>query len=105
MRIRKPSAYLCMHMTHERVGHAKCARYNSCLGYTGTPPHVLKENGWSSLSLLACTWGSGQRIIGLPEKRIIRGGSLGSSAANPGHLPLLYRWEGKGDWCSLLEQR
>ena len=31
---------------------------------------------------------------------MIRGGSLCSSTANPSHLPLLYRWEGKGDWCS-----
>ena len=31
---------------------------------------------------------------------MIRGGSLGSSAANLGHLPLLYRWEGQGNWCS-----
>ena len=38
--------------------------------------------------------------MGLPEKRKIRGGSLGSSAANLSHLPLLYRWEGQGNWCS-----
>ena len=35
--------------------------------------------------------------MGLPEKRIIRGGSLGSSAANPSHLPSLYSWEGQGE--------
>ena len=34
------------------------------------------------------------------EKRIKGGGRLGSSAANLSHLPLLYRWEGQGDWCS-----
>ena len=39
----------------------------------------------------------GQYIIGLPEKRIIRGGSLGSSAANPSHLRLLYRWDGQDE--------
>ena len=35
--------------------------------------------------------------MGLPEKRIIRGGSLGSSAANPSHPPFFYRWEGQGE--------
>ena len=39
-------------------------------------------------------------MIGLPEKRIIRRGSLGSSAANLSHPSLLYRWEDQGDWCS-----
>ena len=34
------------------------------------------------LSLLACGQVRGQRIMGQPEKRIIRGGWLGSSAAN-----------------------
>ena len=34
--------------------------------------------------------------MGQPEKRIIRGGCLGTSVLNLGHWPLLYRWEGKG---------
>ena len=37
----KTFAYLCMHMAQYRVGHACCARYNSCLDYPGAPPYVL----------------------------------------------------------------
>ena len=36
--------YLCMLVhshTHQRVGHAWCARYNPCLGYPGAPAHIL----------------------------------------------------------------
>ena len=53
------------------------------------------------LTLLACTWVQEQRIIGRPEKRIIRGGCLGSSVLNPTHLPLLYRWVGQGELAQL----
>ena len=38
--------------------------------------------------------------MGQTEKRITRGVCLGSSAANAPASPLLFRWEGKGDWCS-----
>ena len=40
--------------------------------------------------------------MGQPRKRIIRGGCVGSSATYPVPWPLLYRWAGKGDWCSSL---
>ena len=47
---------------------------------------------------LACLYlGQEQRIIGQLENRITRGGCLCSSVLNPGHLPLLYRWEGQGE--------
>ena len=92
----------CMHMAHYRVGHACCARYNPCLGYAGAPPHVLEENGWSSLSLLACNLVWEQRIIGQPEWRIIRVGWLGSSVSNQVHPPLLYRSAGKGQLVQFL---
>ena len=35
------------------------------------------------------------------EKRITRGGCLGSSVLNPGHPPRLYRWEGQGELVQL----
>ena len=47
----------------------------------GSALRSIRERA-ESLSLLACDLVSGQRIIGQPEKRIIRGGWLGSSAAN-----------------------
>ena len=78
-------------------GHTFCARCDPCLGYPGAPPHVLEENGWSFLSLLACNPVWEQRIIGQPEKCIIRGGWLGASVSNQVHRPLLYRWAGKGE--------
>ena len=71
------------------------------LGYPRGSPYVLEANGWSSLSLLACTWVQEQRIVGQPEKRIIRGGCLGSSVLNTSHLPLLYRWAGQGELVQL----
>ena len=49
------------------------------------------------MSLLACSLVSGQRIIGQPKKRMIRGGCLGSSATYKVHPPLLYRWAGEGE--------
>ena len=51
--------------------------------------------------MLGCTGVQEQRIIGQPEKRIIRGGCLGSSVMNPSHWPLLYRWEGQGELVQL----
>ena len=75
-----------------------------CLGYPGAPPYVLEENSWSSVSLLACNRVSGQRIIGQPKKRIIRGGRLGSSATYLVHWPLHCRCAGEGDWCSSMQR-
>ena len=37
----KIPAYPCMHMMHQRVGHACCARDNPSLGYPGAPPYIL----------------------------------------------------------------
>ena len=52
------------------------------------------------LNLLVCNSVRGQCIIFQPEKRIIRGGWLGSSAAYRVHPPLHFRCEDQGDWCS-----
>ena len=38
---RQIRSYSCMHMTHQRVGQAKCARYDPCLGYPGDLPYIL----------------------------------------------------------------
>ena len=51
--------------------------------------------------MLACTEVQEHRIIGQPEKRMIRGGCLGSSVLNLSHWPLLYRWEGQGEFLQL----
>ena len=67
----------------------------------GSTPRSIRERV-DFLSLLACSLVRGQRIIGQPEKRIIRGAWLGSSAAYQTPQPLLYRWAGKGE---LLQQQ